>query len=122
MGILAVLVLLTLSLTSCQVNWGNTSYDVPWYVMAIIISAIVIISSILSCLIIFKRSYLCPKCNKEFKPTNWYNFLWIFHFCGSRLFRCPHCKRISFCHPCYKKRNSTDTDRSTDNSKEENNK
>ena len=108
MGILAVLVLLTLSLTSCQVNWGNTSYNVPWYVMAIIISAIIVVSLVLCGLFIFKHNYLCPKCEKEFKPTKWYIPLWTFHFCGSRLFRCPHCKRISFCHPCFKKRKNND--------------
>ena len=106
MRIILALGLILVSLTSCQVNWGTTSYDVPWYVMAIILSSIIIVALILCGLYIFKHNYICPKCEKEFKPTKWYIPLWTFHFCGSRLFKCPHCKRTSFCHPCFRKKKS----------------
>lgn len=115
MKILITLVLLMLTLTSCEVNWGNERYDVPWYYIAIPVTLIVIITLAISGYFIFKRTYICPKCEKEFKPNKWYNPLWTVHFCGSRLFKCPHCKRTSFCHPCFHKKNNE-----ADKSKNEN--
>ena len=109
MRILAALSLILLTFTSCEVNWGSTRYNVEWYVIAIPVIIAVILSLIISGYFILKRTYICPKCKKEFKPKKWYTFLWAFHFCGSRLFKCPHCKRISFCHPCFHK-NKDDTE------------
>ncbi|MBQ7353691.1 MAG: hypothetical protein IJW54_06805 [Clostridia bacterium] len=110
MKILITLALLMLTLTSCEVSWGNERYDVPWYYIAIPVTLFVIIILIISGYFIFKRTYICPKCEKEFKPTKWYNLLWTVHFCGSRLFKCPHCKRTSFCHPCFHKKKDNDSD------------
>lgn len=92
----ALLILSALSLpvllTGCTVNWFNTTKDVPWYFIAIPIVIIFVAAhvTIMSC------TYVCPKCNTEFKPK-FYHFFTYVHFGNKRIAKCPKCKRTGFC-------------------------
>ena len=80
------------SLTSCQVNWFDRSYDVPWYFIAIPVVLILVISYV----ILITRTYVCPECGTEFKPR-WYDFSVCLHINGERIVKCPNCGRKGFC-------------------------
>ena len=80
-------------LSSCKVNgFGGQSYDLPWYVIALFVLAIFLITY----LAMLSNTYICPQCEKEFRPK-WHQFSICMHFNGTRLARCPHCGKRSFC-------------------------
>ncbi len=90
-------VVLSISLTSCQVNWFDKHYDVPWWVIAV---PVVIFSAIVWFAVgkhIASKKYVCPKCNKSFYPT-WRQAAISIHMNDDRVFKCPHCGRKGFCH------------------------
>ena len=83
-------------LTSCEVNWFDQQYDVPWWVIAVpvvVFSAIVWFAAGKH---IASKKYFCPKCNKSFYPKWWHAAISI-HMNDDRVFRCPHCGRKGFC-------------------------
>lgn len=88
-------------LTSCDVHFGTTHYDVPWWYIAIPTA----IFSTLICLIAFpvagkhlaKKKYVCQKCGKTFHPK-WYVAMFSIHINDDRLFKCPYCGQKGFCH------------------------
>ena len=83
-------------LTSCEVNWFNQQYDVPWWVIVVpvvVFSAIVWFAAGKH---IASKKYFCPKCNKSFYPKWWHAAISI-HMNDDRVFRCPHCGRKGFC-------------------------
>ena len=82
-----------LMLTSCKVNWGSVQYDVPWWVVAIPVGLILVISHIL----IVRRTYVCPECKGKIR-LKWYDISAWFHFGNGRFMKCPHCGRKGFCH------------------------
>ena len=82
----------TLLLSSCKVNWFDRTVDVPWYYIAIFIAVLFV----LLYFTIITRTYVCPRCNTEFKPK-WYQLSVCMHFNGKRLIKCPECKRRGFC-------------------------
>lgn len=88
----AVLFLSALTLSSCKVNWFGSSFDVPWYFVAI--PAILIILA--AYLIIIKGTYVCPLCGTEFKPK-WYQLSACLHINGKRFVKCPGCGKRSYC-------------------------
>ena len=90
--LLIVLVLCTLPLSGCKVNWFSESYEVPWYTVVLPIAAIFIIAHIT----IMSGVYICPDCGTEIKPK-WYHFYTYMHLGGKRLAKCPNCKRMGFC-------------------------
>lgn len=91
--ILSLLLLLsTLALSSCRVNWFGSHFDVPWYFIAVP----VIVLFVVLYLIIISRTYVCPDCKTEFKPK-WYHVYVTVHFNGSRIAKCPKCGRIGYC-------------------------
>ena len=87
-----VLVLTTLSLTSCKVNWFGDTIDVPWYY---VLTPILLIS-VLGYIILMSLTYICPKCKTEFKAKPYELYVMI-HLNRKRLAKCPCCKRKEFC-------------------------
>ena len=90
-GILALL-LMSVSLTSCTVNWFTTTVDVPWYVIAIPVCLIFIFAYI----ILMSKTYICPHCKTEFKAKPHQLYVTV-HLNGKRLAKCPNCQRKGFC-------------------------
>ncbi|MBE6718684.1 MAG: hypothetical protein E7574_05485 [Ruminococcaceae bacterium] len=86
-----------LSLTSCQVNWFDTHYDVPWWVIAAPVLMFSFVVWIAAGKHIASKKYMCPKCNKTFHPK-WWKAAISLHINDDRFFKCPHCERKSFCH------------------------
>ena len=86
------LILSTLMLSSCQVNWFGSHYDVPWYFIAVpvFILFVFLYAAMIS------RTYVCPKCKTEFKPEGYQAYITV-HLNGSRLAKCPKCGRKGFC-------------------------
>ncbi len=87
-----ILFTVCLSLYSCRVNWFNTSYDVPWYYVAVPVAIIFVIAYF----VLMSSTYVCPDCKTEFKPK-WYQLSVTVHFMGKRIAKCPKCGRKGFC-------------------------
>lgn len=83
-----------LSLTSCDVHFGETHFDVYPWVIGIPVALIFVIAH---CIIIF-RIYECPECKTKFRPR-WYEVSSWLHDGNRRVVRCPHCQRKGFCRP-----------------------
>ena len=87
-----LLLISTLMLSSCQVNWFGSHFDVPWYFIAVPVFVLFIVLYV----IIVSKTYVCPKCKTEFKPK-WYQIYITIHFNNSRIAKCPNCGRKGFC-------------------------
>ena len=83
---------LTILLTSCEVNLGNRTADVPWYYIAIPVAIIFIVTY----LAIISRTYVCPQCRTEFKVKPHQLYVTI-HYGNRRVAKCPNCGRKGFC-------------------------
>ena len=81
-----------LTLTSCTGNWFGKTFEFPWWMLAIPLAVIAVISYYL----IFKSTYACPYCGFEFKPKR-YELSALLHFMGSRLMKCPSCGKRGYC-------------------------
>lgn len=79
-------------LTSCKVNWFGSSFDVPWYFVAIPVLLILIAAY----LVLISGTYICPECKSEIKPK-WYQFSVCLHLDDKRVVKCPQCGRKGFC-------------------------
>ncbi|MBO5898120.1 MAG: hypothetical protein J6R04_03820 [Clostridia bacterium] len=95
---LTALPLLLLSLTSCEVHWFNQSYDVPWYVVALITACIIIPTILLTGHYLSQKTYRCSSCGMTFHPK-WHCVIVSIHLGAKRVLRCPHCKHKGFCNP-----------------------
>ena len=84
--------ILTLFLTSCKVNWFGETFDAPWYFIAIPVAIIFVIGY----LVIMSKTFICPKCNTEFKPK-WHHLHATLHYMDKRVGRCPICGYKGFC-------------------------
>ena len=91
-----VLCFITLSLTSCKVNWLDRTYDVPWWVVAVPSVLIVGISLWLAGKHISSQEYVCPECGKKFYPT-WRQAAFSVHMNNDRVMKCLHCGKKGFC-------------------------
>ena len=97
----AVAVLVTtLSLSSCTVNWFDRTIEVPWYAIAIPVAVIFV----LSYLFLMSFTYICPHCGTEFKAKP-YQLSVTIHINKMRLAKCPHCGRKGFCKVKKRRRN-----------------
>ena len=86
------LLVITLALSGCKINWFGGTMDVPWYYIAIPVALIFIICYI----IIMSKTYICPHCKTEFKAKPYQLYVTI-HMGGKRLAKCPNCGRKGFC-------------------------
>lgn len=84
--------LTALMLNSCHVNWFTESYDVPWWMIAVPVVLILVISHIL----IVTHTYHCPDCGECFRPK-WYEITVWFHSPRGRVMKCPKCGYSGFC-------------------------
>ena len=84
--------IMTLSLSSCTVNWFGDTSEVPWYYIAIPVLLIAVFGYI----IIMSKTYICPHCNTEFKPKPHQLYVTI-HMGNKRIAKCPNCGRKGFC-------------------------
>ncbi|MBQ7760855.1 MAG: hypothetical protein IJ400_02255 [Clostridia bacterium] len=89
-------ILSALTLTSCDVHFGNIHYDVPWWVIAIPTGIILFAVYIIGGIILSKNEYVCPHCNKTFSPK-WWKAAYSIHLNSDRVLKCPHCKKRSLC-------------------------
>lgn len=87
-----LLLIVTVSLTSCTVNWFGDTADVPWYVIAIPLSVIFVLAYIM----ILSKTYICPHCKTEFKAKPYQLYVTI-HMGNKRIAKCPQCGRRGFC-------------------------
>ena len=86
------LIMTVLMLSSCQVNWFGSQFDAPWYFIAVPVIVLFVVLYV----VMISKTYVCPKCKTEFKPK-WYQFYITVHAGGSRIAKCPNCKRTGFC-------------------------
>ena len=92
------LLISTLMLSSCKVNWFGSQFDVPWYYIAIPVAILFVVLYVA----MISKTYVCPECKAEFKPK-WYQFYITVHFNGSRIAKCPNCGRKGFCNTKYQR-------------------
>ena len=83
---------ITLSLSSCTVNWFGGTKDVPWYFVAIPVLLIFILGYV----ILMSKTYICPHCGTEFKAKPHQLYVTI-HMGGKRMAKCPTCGKKGFC-------------------------
>ena len=92
-----VICFMTLSLTSCTVNWFDRTYDVPWWTIVIPSVLIVAVALWLAGRHISYQAYVCPECGKKFYPMFWQAAFSV-HMNNDRVLKCPHCGKKGFCH------------------------
>ena len=95
-ALIASVVFCQLVLTSCDVHFGSAHYDVPWWVIALPVSLILLMTYRIGGKIISSHKYVCPKCLESFYPEWWAAGVSL-HINDDRYFKCPHCKKRSFC-------------------------
>ena len=83
--------IVTLLLTSCTVNWFGETRDVPWYYVAIPIVAVFVVTYV----ILMSKTYICPYCHTEFKAKPYQLYVTV-HMNRKRYAKCPVCKRKGF--------------------------
>ncbi len=88
------------SLTSCQVNMFDKSYDVDWWIIAIPVILLTVTALMLAGKHIAKKKYVCVHCDGVFHPK-WWKAAVSLHVNDDRFFQCPICKKRGFCHPSY---------------------
>ena len=92
-----LITLMTLTLTSCKVNWFDKQYDAPWW--AVLIPTVVFVAAVLFAAgkFIASKEFVCPKCGGKFHPKWWVAMVSL-HIGSDRYFKCPHCGKRRFCH------------------------
>ena len=93
---LIVILMISLSLSACEVHWFDKSYDVPWYVIAIPVVVFSIVVFYIGGKIISAKTYVCPECRHKFHPSFWVSIVSL-HVGSDRYFKCPRCGKKSFC-------------------------
>ena len=83
-------------MNSCDAHFGNVHYDVPWWVIAVPVCLVSLITWFAAAKYIRSHKYICPKCSKSFYPNFWAAGVSL-HIEEKRYFKCPHCKERSFC-------------------------
>ena len=84
--------------TSCQVNWFDKQYTVPWWVIVIPSISIIVISLVWAGKRMTSKRYVCSECGEKFYPK-FLQALFSVHLNDAHVFRCPHCGKKGFCNP-----------------------
>ena len=84
--------------TSCQVNWLDKQYTVPWWVIVIPSVIIMTCSLLLAGKHITSKEYVCSECGERFYPK-FLPAMFSVHLNDARVFKCPHCGKKGFCNP-----------------------
>ena len=92
MLLIFVILITTLSLSSCTVNWFGDIMDVPWYFIAIPVFVI----GVLGYIILMSKTYICPHCKTEFNAKPYQLYVTV-HMGRKRIAKCPQCGRKGFC-------------------------
>lgn len=92
----ALLCVVLVLLTSCQVNWFGEHYEVSWWVIAIPVTLFSFIVFVWAGKHIASQKYICSKCNGAFYPK-WWKAAISLHANEDRVFKCPHCESKGFC-------------------------
>ena len=86
-------------LTSCQVNWFGQTFQVKWWVILIPVLIYTAVIFVIAGKLIASHEYICPECNKKFRPK-WWKCVLTFHLNDDLVLKCPHCGRKGFCRRC----------------------
>ena len=97
---LVLIVVILCCLCGCSVNWGGKTYNLPWQLVAVFVVPFSAICFIIGGVHISKKRFVCPKCNKHFKPK-WWRCMFSLHFNDNRVLRCPHCNNVGMCSLSY---------------------
>ena len=92
----AMIVILSVSLTSCRVNWFDRQIDVAWWTIAIPVFLFWVMVWFFAGKCISKKRYTCKKCKRSFFPE-WWSAAISLHMNEERVFKCPHCGVRGFC-------------------------
>ncbi len=95
-----LLVALLPLLTACTLVFGDTRYDVPWWVILITVGAVLLLILVPALKSTRRVWFTCPVCHKKFKPTA-AKLLFSLHVNDHRILRCPHCGKRNMCAPSY---------------------
>lgn len=87
-------------LTSCDIHFGDVHYDVPWWVIAVVVLPVVFIIFVIAGRSLAQVQFSCPKCGGTFRPSPWKALLSL-HMGDHRVLRCPHCGEKSMCPPSH---------------------
>ena len=87
-----VMLAVTLSLSSCTVNWFGSTLEVDWY---FVVTPVVVIF-IVAYMILMSKTYICPQCKTKFKAKP-YQLYTTIHWGGKRIAKCPKCGRKGLC-------------------------
>lgn len=96
-ALFGLICIMTVSLTSCQVNWFDKHYEVSWWVIVVPVAIFSVIIWIVVGKHIASKKYICPKCKGTFYPKWWKAAISV-HINDDRVFKCPHCGWKGFCH------------------------
>ena len=86
-------------LTSCQLNLFGQTFDVKWWVIFIPVLFFTAATFVIAGKAIASHEFICPACNKKFRPK-WWKAFFSFHLNDDRVLKCPHCGRKGFCRCC----------------------
>lgn len=97
--LLSLLVLVPL-LTACKLRFGDTLYEVPWWVILVLLCAVLLIILVPALKNTRRVWFTCPGCNRKFKPSSAV-LLFSLHANDHCVLKCPHCNQRHMCAPSY---------------------
>ena len=95
-SVLILIVILALTLASCEAHFGSYRFDMPWWSIALISVVVITAGLIIGGVAVSKQEFVCPKCGEKFSPK-WYQAAFGIHCIDERVFRCPRCGHKGFC-------------------------
>lgn len=108
-SVLAVTVLsaFLIFFTSCEVHFGETRFDVPWWYIAFPVALILLFVWYFEGKYLAKKKFVCEMCEKSFSPK-WWKATFSVHVNEKHVFKCPHCGSKGFCAVLREKKGGTE--------------